>query len=78
MLPFQSGSNQDVHHVETQLKSPIRRVALSPDDKLIAFVLEESLRARILLKLVLYRTHDIVGRSTSGFERDTVPRCPPS
>ena len=47
------------HWIDTEVKSRIRKLAMSPNDNLTAFILEEHRRGGVIKKIGLYRREDM-------------------
>jgi len=71
---FSTGTNPDISHIEKKPESPIRSVALSPNDELVAFLHEYDRQGRKTLRVTLYQTQDMIGKPTSWYESRTGPQ----
>jgi hypothetical protein len=64
-FPLSAGNNSSMSHIEKKLELPIRSVALSPNDELVAFLHEYHREGRKSLRVALCHTQDIFGQPIS-------------
>ena len=65
-LSLSTEENIDRFDRDTKVRWRIRRVVISPDDQITAFVLEDSRQAnRRSSRVAIYRTEDLLGGSIS-------------
>lgn len=64
-LPLSTEDKVDRVDVYTNVKCPIRKVVISPNDQITAFVLEDSQQEVKRWRLALYRTQDLFDLPTS-------------
>ena len=64
-LSLSTEENIDRFDRDTKVRWRIRRVVISPDDQITAFVLEDSRQANRSSRVAIYRTEDLLGGSIS-------------
>lgn len=65
IFTFLDGNLLEISHTEKKSELPIRSVAMSPKDELIAFLHKHDRQGRKTLGVTLNHTQDIIDQSTS-------------